>query len=170
MSKQDFKWLILTSLALISALFSIPLLGQGGSLNLAYLFFFLIIINYPKKQFLYTVVLYTVFMLIFARFFITPLQWILDYPLAILSLMTGTLFIKHQRKYYRIVIIISLGMFLSYLMHCISGYIFFSQYAPANTNALLYTLSYNLIYMLPNYAFLLIIFKVFNKNGLLYNH
>ena len=81
-------------------------------------------------------------------------QFFLDYPLAFACLgMAG--FCKDQK--FGLQKGIFLGVFGRYLCHVISGYIFFGMYAPEGMNPLVYTLGYNMTYIVPEVILTLIL-------------
>ncbi len=80
------------------------------------------------------------------RFFLHPVQVILDYPLAFGLLGIAGFFSKSP----------AFGVVLAsaarYLSHVISGVVFFSQYAPKGQPVWLYSLGYNITYLGPDFA------------------
>ncbi len=71
-----------------------------------------------------------------------PIQFILDYPLAFSVLSVAWFF----RRRYLLGSLIAIS--LRYLIHVISGAIFFASYAKGNP--WVYSLIYNALYMLPS--------------------
>lgn len=87
-------------------------------------------------------------------YLVHPLQAILDYPLAFclvgLSGFMGDLYHRAKRYPY---VYLGIGILLAFLgrltSHVLAGIIFFAEYAPEGTPALLYSLIYNLTFMVP---------------------
>ena len=71
---------------------------------------------------------------------------LLDYPLAFGALGISGFF---HNKRHGLVMGYTLGVIGRYLCHVISGYVFFAEYAPEGMNPMVYTLGYNLTYILP---------------------
>jgi len=89
----------------------------------------------------------------------TPLQAFLDYfvayPLVGVAALTGSWLVRSQLKGSKrgvttaIIIGTALGGLLRYLIHFISGIVFFGSYAPEGTAVWKYSLIYNGSYMIP---------------------
>ncbi|MCX7710954.1 MAG: energy-coupled thiamine transporter ThiT [Clostridia bacterium] len=89
-------------------------------------------------------------------FFVHPIQFILDYPLAFSLLGLAGFFRKNV--YLGAVI----GSIARLLCHFLSGAIFFGEYAPAGQSVFLYSLIYNSSYILPDMAICLGILAISN--------
>lgn len=85
-----------------------------------------------------------------------PIQFILDYPLAFTLL--GLAGLMREKP----LLGGALAITLRYVVHVISGFVFFSSYAKGDP--LLYSLVYNAIYMLPSGIATLILLKVLMMN------
>lgn len=82
-----------------------------------------------------------------------PVQFLLDYILPFAALGLAGLF--HTKKQLPwAVLVAGLGRFI---MHFLSGYVFFASYAPAGMHPFLYSLGYNASYMVPETLICLII-------------
>lgn len=73
-----------------------------------------------------------------------PFQLLLDYPLAFGMLGLSGFFFKAKGGLYIGYIVAVLGRFV---MHVISGYFFFAQYAPEGMNPMWYSITYNAGYI-----------------------
>jgi thiamine transporter len=80
------------------------------------------------------------------RFFMHPVQVILDYPLAFGLLGLAGFFPKFPAFG------VTVGALARYASHVVSGVIFFSQYAPKGQPLWLYSLGYNALYLGPDFA------------------
>lgn len=80
------------------------------------------------------------------RFFLHPVQVILDYPLAFGVLAIAGFFRRSPA------LGVTLGAAARYLSHVISGVVFFAQYAPKGQPVWLYSLGYNVTYLGPDFA------------------
>ena len=74
-------------------------------------------------------------------FIVHPIQFILDYPLAYMSLAVAGCFPRHR------IIGGYSAVFLRFICHFLSGMIFFAAYAPAGVPAWQYSLSVNGIWL-----------------------
>ena len=84
--------------------------------------------------------------MIAGAYVIHPLQFLLDYifPFAMLGL-AGVF--KGQKSFVWGMI---LACFMRFVMHFLSGYVYFGSYAPEGQSAFAYSVIYNGSYMLPN--------------------
>lgn len=138
----------------------------GGSVTLFSMFFITFIGSlYGAKIGIMTGAAYGLLQLILGPYLFHPIQILLDYPIAFGCLGLSGLFYKKdfqtglsKSKYKRNLILgYLLGVFGRYLSHVISGYIFFKEYAPVGKNPIIYTLTYNATYIVPELVLTIII-------------
>ncbi len=135
------------ALATVTSFIKFAQLPFGGSITLFSMFFVSLVgWLYGPKLGLITGLAYGVLQLITGPYIFAPLQVILDYPLAFGALGLSGLF--WHRK-HGLIIGYVVGAFGRYLCHVLSGYVFFAEYAPEGMDPLIYTLGYNLTYILP---------------------
>ena len=83
-----------------------------------------------------------------------PLQALLDYPLAFAGLGLAGLVpvgaIDRAANVWRLVGAVTVGTGARFACHVVSGLIFFAEYAPAWEAPWLYSITYNLLYLLPS--------------------
>ena len=146
-TKQLVFCAVSIALATVTSFIKLASLPFGGSITLfSMLFVSLIGYFYGAKTGLITGVAYGVLQLITGPYIYAPLQVIFDYPLAFGALgLSG--FFRHKK--HGLVIGYIVGVTGRYLCHVISGYVFFAEFAPEGMNPLVYTLGYNLTYILP---------------------
>jgi len=83
-----------------------------------------------------------------------PLQALLDYPLAFAGLglaglvPVGTM--DRAGHVWRLMGAVTVGTGARFICHVVSGLIFFAEYAPAWEAPWLYSITYNLLYLLPS--------------------
>ena len=87
-------------------------------------------------------------------FFVHPVQFLLDYPLAYMVLAVSGLFPNH------LIVGGYLAVFLRFVCHFVSGAVFFGSYAPAGMNAWIYSLSVNAPWMAIEGSIAVIIYKL----------
>lgn len=135
------------ALATAASFIKLASLPFGGSITLfSMLFVSLIGYFYGAKTGLLTGFAYGILQLITGPYIYAPLQVLLDYPLAFGALGLSGFF--HNKKNGLIIGYIT-GAAGRYICHVISGYVFFAEYAPEGMNPMVYTLGYNLTYILP---------------------
>jgi thiamine transporter len=139
---------------------------ESGSINLGMLpIFWLAIRRGPKIGIFAGAVFGFVDIIVSPSSIVNPVQFILDYPLAFACLGFAGFFRKFTRVGPAIGVIV--GGFGRFLCHFVSGYIFFSMYAPEGMNPLLYSAVYNATYMLPAIAICTVIIIVLQKSNLI---
>ncbi|MCI8566516.1 MAG: energy-coupled thiamine transporter ThiT [Lachnospiraceae bacterium] len=145
-------------LATVTSFLKFVSLPFGGSVTLfSMLFISLIGYFYGAKTGLTAGLAYGILQLLLEPHFYAPLQVILDYPLAFGALgLSG--FFNNQKKGLATGYVA--GVAGRYLCHVISGYVFFAEYAPPEMNPLIYTLGYNLTYLLPEMVATVIVISI----------
>jgi len=91
-----------------------------------------------------------------------PFQLLLDYPLAFGMLGLSGFFYKMKGGLYIGYIVAVTGRFV---MHVISGYFFFGQYAPEGTHPLWYSIIYNASYIFAEAGLTLVILVIPQVRG-----
>jgi thiamine transporter len=83
-----------------------------------------------------------------------PLQALLDYPLAFAGLGLAGLVpvgaMDRAGTIWRLMGAVTVGAGARFVCHVVSGLIFFAEYAPAWEAPWLYSITYNLLYLLPS--------------------
>ncbi|MCL2134247.1 MAG: energy-coupled thiamine transporter ThiT [Candidatus Bathyarchaeota archaeon] len=150
--------------ALSTALSLIPGIGfpQGGSVTAGTMvpILWLAMRRGPKIG-IFTGIIYGLVQLAIHPQVYYPTQILLDYPLAFGCIGLAGFFKNHPITGTTIAII---GRFI---MHLISGAIFFGQYAPKGMNPLVYSILYNGSYMLPELIISIIIIYLLHKTNVL---
>ena len=146
------------ALATVTSFIKFADLPMGGSITLfSMLFVSLIGYFYGTKTGLTTGLAYGVLQLITGPYIYAPAQVLLDYPLAFGALGLSGFF---KNKKHGLSIGYTVGVLGRYICHVISGYIFFGAYAPEGMDPMIYTLGYNLTYILPEMVATLIIINI----------
>ena len=94
-------------------------------------------------------------------FILHPIQVLFDYPLPYMSLGLAALIPAHK------IFSTILAFICRFSCHFISGVVFFSSYAPEGMSAVMYSLTVNLSFMLPECLICLVILKFFPIDRLL---
>lgn len=98
---------------------------------------------------------------------IHPIQLLCDYPLAYgaMALCCLACLIPEEKSYFRLPVAVLLGYFARLVMAVISGVVFFAEYA-GDQNAFVYSVVYNIGYLMPEMAIALVISLIPGMNRL----
>lgn len=145
------------AVAIATVLNFLPLwkMPQGGSISLEMLPILLVALRWGGKSGLMAGVVYGFIQLIVNPYVIHPVQLVMDYPLPYMMLgVVGFFTITKKRdkeiSYSKVFTAIFTGGFLRFVIHVLSGVIFFASYAPAGQNVWIYSIVYNGSYILPS--------------------
>jgi thiamine transporter len=157
-TKQLVFCAISIALAFVTSYIKFAKLPFGGSITLFSMFFICFTgYLYGPRAGIFTGLAYGILQFLQEPYFYSVGQFLLDYPLAFACLgMSG--FLRAQKLGLQKGIL--LGIFGRYLCHVLSGYIFFGMYAPEGMNPLVYTLGYNLTYILPELVTTLLVVSI----------
>lgn len=146
------------ALAVVTSFIKFVNLPYGGSATLFSMFFICLIgYLYGTKIGLLTGVAYGFLQLIIDPSVYHPVQLLLDYPVAFGCLGLAGVFSKSRNGLIKGYI---LGVIGRYIVHAISGYIFFIQWFPAETDPIVYTITYNASYIVPEALVTIIILLI----------
>lgn len=134
------------TLAVLTSIFTVYEFPFGGSITLFRMFFICFIgYLYGTKVGVITGAAYGILDFILKPYAITLIQPLLDYPVAFGALGLSGVFSKSR---YGIIKGYILGVTGRYICHVITGVVFFAEYA-GGKNVILYSLSYNASYIVP---------------------
>lgn len=90
----------------------------------------------------------------FYGYYVHPIQIFLDYTVAYTVVGFAGVFsisvaASRTKRIFAIIAGVFLGSFLRYVVHIISGVVWFGVYAPEGMNVILYSVVYNASYMIP---------------------
>lgn len=165
---------------------AISQLPQGGSISLAMLPIFVLAARRGLKYGLIGGILLGLISFIFKPYFLSFLQFTLDYILAFGVIGLGAFLPKKIKKLPRFIYIILIGGFLRYIMASLAGVAFWGQYIPdelvwidsslgtslstsLSGQSLLYIGSflYNAAYLIPSIALCIVVGYILFKRGIL---
>ena len=146
------------ALAIVTSEIKFARLPMGGSITLfSMLFIVLIGYWYGAKAGLLTGFAYGLLQFVLDPVFYSPLQLLVDYPLAFGALGLSGFFCN---KKHGLLIGYIAGVLGRYFFAVLSGVIFFGHYAPEGTPALVYSLGYNATYIVPEAVVTLILLAI----------
>lgn len=136
------------ALSLVTSFFKFLELPMGGSITLFSMFFITLIgYWYGAKIGVITAIAYGLLQFVIDPVFYTPVQMIVDYPLAFGALGLSGIFSNKKNGLIKGYITGVLGR---YFFSFLSGLIFFASYAEGSgMSAPIYSLSYNGMYIIP---------------------
>lgn len=146
------------ALGVVTSYIKFASLPFGGSITL----FSMLFVALPGYLFgvragIVTGAAYGILQFLIEPYVAAPIQILLDYPLAFGALGLSGLF---RTEKYGLTAGYLLGVFGRYVFHVISGYVFFAAYAPEGMNPLVYTLGYNLTYLVPEAVATVIVISI----------
>lgn len=157
-TKQLVYSAVAIALAIICSMIKFSSLPMGGSITLfSMLFIVLIGYWYGPSVGIMTAVAYGLLQFVLEPIFYTLPQMLIDYPLAFGALGLAGFF--HKKK-FGLQIGYIVGVIGRYVFAVISGYIFFGAYAPEGTPAIVYSLTYNATYIVPEAIVTLILISI----------
>ena len=157
-TKQLVFSAVAIALAIVCSMIKFANLPMGGSVTLmSMLFVVLIAYWYGPTVGLMTAIAYGLLQFVMEPIFYTIPQMLIDYPLAFGALGLAGFFSK---KKYGLQIGYLVGVFGRYLFSVFSGVVFFGAYAPEGTPALLYSLTYNATYIVPEAIITLVVISI----------
>ena len=146
------------ALAIVTAEIKFTRLPMGGSITLfSMLFIVLIGYWYGLKAGLMTGFAYGLLQFLMDPVFYSPVQLLIDYPLAFGALGLSGVF---SEKKYGLLKGYILGVIGRYVFAVISGVVFFGHYAPEGTPAIIYSLTYNATYIVPEAIATIVIISI----------
>ena len=145
------------TMAVVTSIYTIYELPFGGSVTLFRMFFICFIgYLYGTKAGIITGVAYGILDFILKPYAITLVQPLLDYPIAFGCLGLAGVFSKSK---YGIIKGYLLGVAGRYICHVLTGIIYFYEYANGK-NIVLYSLTYNASYIVPEAILTIIILSI----------
>lgn len=160
-----FSAMAVTLAVVTSTFMKFAQLPYGGSITFFSMLFICIIgYLYGTKAGIITGIAYGFLNLILGPTILHPIQLLLDYPIAFGCLGLAGVFSKSKFGLLKGYI---LGVFGRYICHVLTGYIFFSMYAPEGMHPMIYSMGYNATYIVPEaIATILILLIPAVQNGL----
>lgn len=128
---------------------------QGGSVSLEMLPLFVVALRRGAGTGILAGALFGFVNLIMKAYVVTPVQFLLDYPVAFGVLGVAGWFVGRAKgaappvSRWGVVAGVFAGSALRFLAHFFSGVVFFAQYAPKGQSVWLYSALYNAGYLVP---------------------
>lgn len=148
MRDQKLRTMLETSLlvgaALLLSLIKFWKMPYGGSVTLEMVPIFVLAFRHGGKMGMVGGALLGLLKLLISPYIIHPVQLLLDYPIPYMVLGVAGFGILAKKRWLGVAV----GILLRYITHVSSGVIFFAQYAPEGTPALLYSMTYNASYLI----------------------
>lgn len=146
------------ALAVVCSMIKLSNLPMGGSITLLSMLF-IVLIGYWYGPYvgIMTAVAYGLVQFVTEPIFYTIPQMLLDYPLAFGALGLSGFF--HNKK-HGLQIGYLVGVLGRFIFATISGVVFFGSYAPEGTSPLVYSLSYQASYLVPEAVITLIVISI----------
>jgi len=150
---------LLVGAALLLSFLRLFRMPQGGSLSLEMLPIFILAFRRGGKMGVIGGGLLGLLKLMISPYILHPVQVLLDYPIPFAVLGVAGFGILLKNRFLGI----AAGSFLRYVIHVVSGVVFFAEYAPEGTPALLYSLTYNASYLIPEAIIIMVTIHFLSK-------
>jgi len=154
---------VMLALSAVLGLFVLYRPLQGGAVTAAMVPLFVLAIRRGPLIGVLAGVLAGTLQMALDPFFVHPVQVVFDYQLA-----WGAVGLAGFFKSWPIIAVIA-GSIGRFVFHCLSGYVFFSQYAPEGAQTglglIAYVVTYNAAYIIPSGIIALVIIIVLNRTG-----
>lgn len=150
----------------LGALTRLLQLPYGGSINLSGLPIIAMALRHGVRTGTMTGALFGVVDFVLNPYYFHPIQVVLDYPLAFALLGAGAGLaaeaVAQNRRGMRLLVLAALGLagILRLFVHWVSGMVFFAHFAPAGQPVWLYSLTYNLSYVVPEVVLYMLLSQV----------
>lgn len=149
---------LMVALALVLIMFPLFRMPQGGEISLAMLPIIIFTIRWGLIPGIIVGAIYGIVSLLLWPYVIHPVQVLLDYPLATGMVGLSALSVKKDKDLFTGYIpYIILGYTLRFIMHFLSGVIFFN---PETSNVIWYSFIYNISYLGPELVLLIIVLSL----------
>lgn len=160
--KMMVEGAIMLALSAVLSTITIYRMPQGGSVTLAsYVPLMIFALRWGWAPGLVVGFLYGILDGFIDPYVIHPIQYLLDYPIAYMTLgLAGLGKTSDSLKGkidFRLIGSALLALFMRYMVACISGYVFFKSTLPSDLPLFLGSMGYNATYVLPNSIFSLIV-------------
>lgn len=157
-TKQMVFCAMAVALATVTSMLTVFSFPTGGSITLCSMLFICFVgYVYGPAAGILTGAAYGVLQFLIEPYILTPMQVLIDYPLAFGALGLSGFFCKAK---YGLIKGYLLGIFGRFVFAVISGWIFFGAYAWEGWNPLAYSLAYNAIYIFAEGAVTVIILLI----------
>ncbi len=144
---------IAIALALLLDFLKVYQMPYGGSVSLEMLPIFIVAFRWGLKGGLLAGTGFGLLQLVTGPYVVHWVQFFLDYPIAFGGLGLAGIFAGYVQKQQNVVAPIVAGVLLGgvarFVAHMIAGVVFFGHFAPEGQSPVVYSLLYNMSYMVP---------------------
>lgn len=134
---------VAVALAAVLSLIRVFRMPQGGSISLEMVPIFYVALRRGGGTGVLAGLVLGMVKLVLEPYVVHPLQFLMDYPLAFAALGLAGFFPGAP------LVGVLVGGAARFLLHVLSGVVFFASYAPEGSNVWVYSLTYNATYMVP---------------------
>ncbi|MGE5584784.1 MAG: energy-coupled thiamine transporter ThiT [Bacillota bacterium] len=142
---------VAVALAAVLSIIRVFRMPQGGSISLEMVPIFYVALRRGAGTGILAGLVLGMVKLVLEPYVVHPLQFLMDYPLAFAALGLAGFF---SRVPLAGVLVGGAGRFL---LHVLSGVVFFSSYAPEGSSVWVYSLTYNATYMVPEVVIAMVV-------------
>jgi thiamine transporter len=153
---------VLIALAAVLSTIKIYRMPQGGSITAGSMIPILLIgLRWGAGLGLPAGIAYGIVRFMLSAWFVHPVQWVLDYPLAFGALGLSGFFRRHP------LLGVAVGIGGRFLAHLVAGVVFYASAAPAGQSPWVYSAIYQASYLVPELAVSLFVAYLLSKTPVL---
>ncbi len=150
---------VAVALATVLSVIRVFRMPQGGSVSLEMVPIFFVALRRGAGTGVLSGLVLGMIKLVLEPFVVHPVQFLMDYPLAFGVLGIAGLFPRLP------VLGVFLGSAGRFLLHLVSGVVFFASYAPEGSNVWAYSAAYNASYMVPELVIAVVVILLLGTRG-----
>lgn len=154
---------ILSALSVTLSYIRIYQLPQGGNISLGMIPILFAYVYLDKPAAILTAIISGILQYLPDPFFLNPLQWLLDYPLAWGALALPVILPNRISKNLKTLAGGIIGGIGRFAFHFLSGMLYFAMLAPEETNPFIYVVTYILSHLIPSVAITIIVVLILNR-------
>lgn len=150
---------LLVAVALLFSILRLWRMPQGGGVTLEMLPIFILAFRRGGRIGMMGGALLGILKLLLSPYILHPIQVLLDYPVPFAVLgIAGFGILREQRT-----LGVLMGTVLRYVTHVVAGVVFFAEYAPEGTSPLVYSLTYNIPYLVAQAVLVLLAIQLLSR-------
>lgn len=154
---------VLSALSCALSYIRIYQLPQGGNISLGIIPILFAYVYLDRPSAILTAIISGILQYLPDPYFVNLLQWLLDYPLAWGALALPVILPQNLNRIAKIVLGGIIGGIGRFILHFISGKLFFAMFAPEGMNPDIYVSTYILSHLIPSIVITIVALLILNR-------